>query len=224
MRKFTKEIASLLATVTVGLSATPSTASTEETARMTGQATNPDSITQEAPEELIYAEGVAMLPDDANETTTTTTGIIGTTTSATTTTTTTTTGMIGTSTAPRITTTKIDIPCIGTTITQTETTTTSMIGTSIVTDVKPSTTETEVIPPLMGLIAPADGDANCDGDLDMSDAVLVMQALANPNKYGEEGTAETHITTEGKMKADMNGDGLTVSDAQTIQKKLLGIE
>ena len=68
------------------------------------------------------------------------------------------------------------------------------------------------------------GDVNCDGDVDMSDAVLIMQALANPNKYGENGTAETHLTAQGMANGDINGDGLTVGDAQTIQKMLLGLE
>lgn len=67
------------------------------------------------------------------------------------------------------------------------------------------------------------GDANCDGDVDMSDVVLIMQALANPNKYGTEGTAEHHLTEQGKLNGDMNGDGLTVGDAQAIQMKLLGL-
>ncbi|WP_295092566.1 dockerin type I repeat-containing protein [Ruminococcus sp.] len=68
------------------------------------------------------------------------------------------------------------------------------------------------------------GDTNCDGSVDMSDAVLIMQALANPNKYGIDGTAEHHLTEQGKLNADMNGDGLTVGDAQAIQMKLLGLE
>ena len=68
------------------------------------------------------------------------------------------------------------------------------------------------------------GDANCDGEVDMSDIVLIMQALANPNKYGENGTAESHLTAQGKANADMDGDGLTVGDAQTIQKMLLGLD
>lgn len=68
------------------------------------------------------------------------------------------------------------------------------------------------------------GDANCDGSVDMADAVLIMQALANPDKYGIDGTAENHLTEQGKANADMDGDGLTVGDAQTIQKKLLGLE
>ena len=68
------------------------------------------------------------------------------------------------------------------------------------------------------------GDTNCDGQVDLSDAVMVMQALANPNKYGIEGTAEHHLTEQGKANADMNGDGLTVGDAQSIQRKLLGLD
>ena len=68
------------------------------------------------------------------------------------------------------------------------------------------------------------GDANGDGTVDMSDVVLIMQALANPNKYGENGTAEVHLTAQGKANADMDGDGLTVGDAQAIQTMLLGIE
>ena len=68
------------------------------------------------------------------------------------------------------------------------------------------------------------GDANCDGEVDMSDVVLVMQALANPNKYGTNGTAEHHLTAQGKLNGDMDGDGLTVGDAQAIQKKLLGLD
>lgn len=68
------------------------------------------------------------------------------------------------------------------------------------------------------------GDANCDYEMDMSDVVLIMQSLANPNKYGLEGTAEHHLTNQGKANADMDGDGLTVGDAQKIQMKLLGIE
>ncbi|WP_303838805.1 dockerin type I repeat-containing protein [Ruminococcus flavefaciens] len=68
------------------------------------------------------------------------------------------------------------------------------------------------------------GDANCDGTTDMSDVVLIMQALANPNKYGENGTAEVHLTAQGKANADMDGDGLTVGDAQKIQLKLLEID
>ncbi len=73
-----------------------------------------------------------------------------------------------------------------------------------------------------GFIRNLRGDANCDGQLDMADVVLVMQALSNPNKYGENGTAEVHLTEQGRKNADMDGDGLTVGDAQSIQMSLLG--
>ena len=66
------------------------------------------------------------------------------------------------------------------------------------------------------------GDANCDGNTDMSDVVLIMQALSNPNKYGTEGTAAEHITAAGVKNGDVDGDGLTVNDALQIQKYLLG--
>uniref|UniRef100_UPI0025CBD1BF glycoside hydrolase family 9 protein n=1 Tax=Ruminococcus sp. TaxID=41978 RepID=UPI0025CBD1BF len=41
------------------------------------------------------------------------------------------------------------------------------------------------------------GDANCDKDVDMSDVVLIMQNLANPNKYGLNGSDDKHITAKG---------------------------
>ncbi|MCR5599881.1 MAG: leucine-rich repeat protein [Ruminococcus sp.] len=67
------------------------------------------------------------------------------------------------------------------------------------------------------------GDANGDGQIDMSDIVLIMQALANPDKYGINGTDPTHITAEGFKYADTDQNGLTVNDAANIQKFLLGI-
>ena len=67
------------------------------------------------------------------------------------------------------------------------------------------------------------GDANCDSSFDLADAILIMQALANPNKYGEKGSSILHLTELGRANADMNGDGLTVGDAQEIQRELLGI-
>jgi hypothetical protein len=67
------------------------------------------------------------------------------------------------------------------------------------------------------------GDANIDGEIDMSDVVLIMQALANPNRYGVDGTDDGHITEEGFEYADADGDGLTVNDALRIQQYLLGL-
>ena len=69
------------------------------------------------------------------------------------------------------------------------------------------------------------GDANNDGSLDMSDVVIIMQALANPNKYGLNGSDSKHITQQGWANADVhrNGNGVTANDALAIQKKLLGL-
>nr|AEV59374.1 scaffoldin C [Ruminococcus flavefaciens] len=68
------------------------------------------------------------------------------------------------------------------------------------------------------------GDVNCDGTVDMGDAVLIMQSLANPNKYGLNGSdSKHHITEQGKLNGDVDEEvkGLTSNDALKIQKYLL---
>lgn len=69
------------------------------------------------------------------------------------------------------------------------------------------------------------GDANCDGEVALNDAVLIMQALGNPDAYGIGGTEETAITKQGVKNADVygNNDGLTNQDALAIQKYNLGL-
>jgi hypothetical protein len=67
------------------------------------------------------------------------------------------------------------------------------------------------------------GDANCDSNVDMADVVLIMQALANPNKYGIKGTDENKMKEQGQLNADVIGhNGLTTDDALAIQMYLLG--
>lgn len=68
------------------------------------------------------------------------------------------------------------------------------------------------------LFIPRNGDANADGDVDMSDSVLIMQSFSNPDKYT--------LTDDGLFNADINetGDGITPKDAQKIQKKLLFLD
>ncbi|MCQ2459936.1 MAG: dockerin type I repeat-containing protein, partial [Ruminococcus sp.] len=68
------------------------------------------------------------------------------------------------------------------------------------------------------------GDANCDGNVNMADAVLIMQSLANPDKYGVNGTDDTHITAQGEFNGDMDGNGLTNADALAIQRKMLNLD
>ena len=67
------------------------------------------------------------------------------------------------------------------------------------------------------------GDANCDSTVDMSDIVLIMQSLANPNKYDINGTDEHCITLQGKANADvdLSSKGVTSNDALRIQEYLL---
>ena len=66
------------------------------------------------------------------------------------------------------------------------------------------------------------GDANMDNIVDISDAVLIMQSLASPDKYGLTGSEKSHITEQGSANADVEGsNGITVNDALAIQKYLL---
>ena len=221
MKKFTKEIMSLLASVAVGVSMGTSSASAEENVQLSGQALNPDSFNEPAEEEMVPTAGVVVSDRDITESATATNIIppLEGTVVATTTTTTAIPPLEGT--VVGTTTTTTDIPPLAGTVVGTTTTTTAippLEGTVVGT-----TTTTTDIPPLMGDMALADGDTNCDGQLDMADAVLIMQALANPNKYGIDGTDEHHLTEQGRINGDMDGDGLTVGDAQKIQMKLLGL-
>ena len=67
------------------------------------------------------------------------------------------------------------------------------------------------------------GDANCDDDVNMADAVLIMQSINNPDKYGE--GKPDGISSTGVKNADVfnTGDGITNKDALAIQKYKLGI-
>ena len=103
----------------------------------------------------------------------------------------------------------------------TSTTTTSRTTTSTTTSTTTTTTTTTEAPQNKPTLL---GDSNCDGIVDLSDAVLIMQALANPNKYGKQGTAELHISEQGWINADVHqkGNGVSTNDALAIQLKLLG--
>ena len=59
------------------------------------------------------------------------------------------------------------------------------------------------------------GDANCDGCLDLADAIFIMQALANPNRY--------EMSQQGRTNADTDSNGVTVDDALAIQLHLLKV-
>lgn len=61
------------------------------------------------------------------------------------------------------------------------------------------------------------GDTNEDGEVNLADAVLIMQAIASPTKY--------KITEQGRLNGDVDntGDGLTGNDAFKIQQFVLRI-
>ena len=233
MRKFTKEIAALLATAAAGASMGAAPAELEST-RTEGVAVD-QSVWDE---EITPTEGVAVMPDTPTTTSpSTTTATIGTeTTRYTTTTTTQLTATIGTQTTTYTTT----LPALtGTSMPVTETTTmppyaggvwgldtTTMVGTET-TKLTTTTTTTTIpplagvmstipttvtMPPLMGDMAVADGDTNGDGAFSISDVVIFQKYLLNaPN-----------IKINNWYAADLNYDGeLDVFDLIMLKRKLL---
>ena len=61
------------------------------------------------------------------------------------------------------------------------------------------------------------GDSNCDGTINLADAIFIMQCKANPTKYT--------LSEQGEINSDVadKGDGVTNKDALMIQKYLLGL-
>ena len=89
-----------------------------------------------------------------------------------------------------------------------------------------SSTTTSITTVTTTVSVPAEGkagDANCDGTVNLSDAILVLQVIGNPDTYGVSGTEKSHITADGIANADVSskGDGLTNMDALAIQRYLL---
>ena len=102
------------------------------------------------------------------------------------------------------------IESTGTTTTTTKPSETTTTTTTTATTEKPSETTTTATPSGDTVY----GDANEDGEVDISDAVLIMQSLANPDMY--------KLTEQGKKNADVVGnDGISTNDALAIQ--MIGI-
>ena len=100
-----------------------------------------------------------------------------------------------------------------TTTTTTSTTTTSTTTTTV------TTSTTSTVDDILW------GDTNCDGTVELADAILIMQSLANPDKYGVGGSFEKPLTEKGRLNGDVDPDvkGLTSNDALAIQEYLLHI-
>ncbi|MBO5103478.1 MAG: endo-1,4-beta-xylanase [Ruminococcus sp.] len=91
-----------------------------------------------------------------------------------------------------------------------ETTTTTTNSTESSTTTTTTTTTTGTTDPT-NTPARLYGDADSDGEVNINDAVLIMQSIANPDKY--------HLSEDGKLCADTvdNGGGITNADALAIQ-------
>ena len=107
-----------------------------------------------------------------------------------------------------------DITTTTTTSATSTTTTTTTVTTSV------TTTSGDISLPEPDI----KGDANCDLVVDMADVVIIMQSLANPDKYGLDGTDKYAMTKQGYANADVDKtlQGVTANDALTIQEFLLG--
>ncbi len=105
-----------------------------------------------------------------------------------------------------------------TTTTTTTTSTTSKTTTSTTSKTTTTTTTTNIVTD-----DTVYGDANCNSEVELSDAVIILQSLANSDRYGVNGTDKNHITEQGAINGDVyqNGTGLTAQDAGTIQRYVL---
>lgn len=160
-----------------------------------------------------------VISDSGSSAVTTTTTTKVTTTTTTTKTTTTTTKAATTTAKPTTTTAKPTTttakPTTTTTTAKPTTTTTKL--TTVTSKATTQTTTTTAKPTTTKLAKTVSGDANLDTKVDMADAVLIMQSLSNPNKYGLNGTDSNHITAQGLANADVEaGDGVTPKDALKI--------
>ena len=207
MRKFTKEISALLATVAVGTSVNAATAASEN--------------------EAVKTEGVAMISDTELEQMTT---MVGTTVAEPITTQYEDTYFEGEMMPP----VTEPIYTVGTEIGTTTTTTTdkwggtSMIGTQITpyttttttaettylagTWTADYTTTTEDTWIAGGIMDIHYGDANADGKLSVSDSVAILQFIANKDKYSMSRSAQASADCYNP------GDGVTPMDALTINR------
>jgi hypothetical protein len=103
-------------------------------------------------------------------------------------------------------------PVVTTTTTRATTTTTTTIATqapvTTTTTQAPVTTTTTTTAPHSNIVY---GDVNLDGYVSISDAVAILQYIANRDKY--------NLNDQQKANADVSGygDGVTANDALTIQ-------
>ncbi|SEL26550.1 hypothetical protein SAMN02910353_02238 [Ruminococcus sp. YRD2003] len=222
MRKFTKEISALLATVAVGTSVNAATAASEnEAVKTEGVAMISDTELEQLATTMVgttvaepfttmyedtYYEG-EMMPDATylagdiiGTPVTEPIYTVGTEVGPVTTTTTTDewggTAMIGTQVGPYTTTTTTE-------------TTTYCEGTTTSEYTSTSTEDTWIAGGIMDIHY---GDANADGKLSLADSVAILQFIANKDKYSMPRSAQKSADCYNP------GDGVTPMDALTIKR------
>ena len=67
------------------------------------------------------------------------------------------------------------------------------------------------------------GDANCDDQVNLADAVIIMQSISNPDKYGVGKPDGISKQGEANGDVDKSSKGLTNKDALAIQRYKLGL-
>ncbi len=94
--------------------------------------------------------------------------------------------------------------------------------TTLKTTTTATTTTTTIKPTDSGIIY---GDANCNEILEVADSVLILQSIANPDKYGLGGSDSNSLTEKGYQNSDCNlsRDGVTSMDALYVQQRLLNL-
>lgn len=83
--------------------------------------------------------------------------------------------------------------------------------------VSPTATSNTIQTDSIDVYNAVDGDANCDGELTIADATLILQYLGNADKYS--------LSAQGEFNADVTGDydGISAADALAIQMLETGV-
>ena len=94
-----------------------------------------------------------------------------------------------------------------------------LAGTMVASPPTPADTETEpfIIPQLSDAVDVPNGDVNSDGETTLADALAILQYISNPSKY--------ELSEDELLQADVfnPGDGITPMDALVIQKLDAGL-
>ncbi len=212
-------------TTTVTTTTTTTTSETTSTTTSTSETTSTETTTSTS--ETTSTETTTSTSETTSTTTSTsettstetTTSTSETTSTETTTSTSETTSTETTTSTSETTSTETTTSTSETTSTETTTSTSETTSTETTTSTsETTTTTTEFVLPEPTIY----GDSNNDGEVNLSDAILIMQYVANPDVYGY--GKRLGITAQGLANADVYGnDGVTNRDALAIQKYKLSI-